>query len=400
MARKGGHNRGIVLKNGKWWARVYVAGREKWYRADNKSQAKAIYARIQAEKREMRYFPEQFDPVKTITLRAWIGRCLEGMASRGLRNMPHYGKFWQRLLGPIPLADISAEELRHLQAKMAARQTRSHRTINRYFAALRRFLNLALAEGYLKSNPVLGVRFFPEPTGRLRFLSEAEIEKLRDHLSPEHWAIVAFALETGLRLSEQFQARWDCVDIEHGILTVPLSKSGKTRHVMLTDAALAIVRGLSSWTHSPYLFPSPLSSVQPMQGRNFVVKVYDRALKQAGIADATWHTLRHTFASRKVMAGADIRAVQELMGHSTITMTMRYAHLSPAHLRRAANMGSLGAIAMKSESRTGSKTGSEEISRPKTGLPQIAEVPDIPGGMGGGAGRVRTAASQFCRLLP
>jgi hypothetical protein len=154
MARKGGHNRGIVLKDGKWWARVYVAGREKWYRADNKSQAKAIYARIQAEKREQRYFPEQFDPVKAITLRAWISRCLEGMASRGLRNMPHYGKFWQRFLGPMPLSEISADALRHLQAKMVARQTRSHRTINRYFAALRRFLNLALAEGYLKSNPV------------------------------------------------------------------------------------------------------------------------------------------------------------------------------------------------------------------------------------------------------
>jgi integrase len=255
---------------------------------------------------------------------------------------------------------------------------------------------LAVAEGYIKSNPVLGVRFFPEPTGRLRFLSEAEIEKLREYLSPEHWAIVAFALETGLRLSEQFQARWDCLDTERGILTIPLSKSGKTRHVMLTDAALAIVRGLSSWTHSPYLFPSPQSSAHPMQSRNFVVKVYDRALKRAGITDATWHTPRHTFASRAVMAGVDIRTVQELMGHSTVTMTMHYAHLSPAHLREAVNKASLGAIASK----TGSKTGSDEISSQKAGLPPIAEVTDIPARMGGGAGRVRTAASQFCRLLP
>jgi site-specific recombinase XerD len=67
---------------------------------------------------------------------------------------------------------------------------------------------------------------------------------------------------------------------------------------------------VSSWTHSPYLFPRSLSSAQPMQVRNFVVKVYDRTLKQAGV---------------------DIRTVQELMGHSAVTMTMRYAHLSPAH---------------------------------------------------------------------
>jgi len=57
-----------------------------------------------------------------------------------------------------------------------------------------------------------------------------------------------------------------------------------------------------------------------MQGRNFVVKVYEPALGQAGIQGATWHTLRHTFASRAVMAGVDIRTVQELMGHSTITI--------------------------------------------------------------------------------
>jgi site-specific recombinase XerD len=67
-----------------------------------------------------------------------------------------------------------------------------------------------------------------------------------------------------------------------------------------------------------------------------------KALITAKIEGATWHTLRHTFASRAVMAGVDIRTGQELMGHSTITMTMRYAHLSPAHLRAAVNKASLG----------------------------------------------------------
>jgi site-specific recombinase XerD len=84
-----------------------------------------------------------------------------------------------------------------------------------------------------------------------------------------------------------------------------------------------------------------------MQGRNFVVKIYEPGLKRAKIEGVTWHTLRHTFASRAVMAGVDIRTVQELMGHSTITMTMRYAHLSPTHLRTAVNRASLGAIAVE-----------------------------------------------------
>src|SRR5207253_3594841 len=132
-----------------------------------------------------------------------------------------------------------------------------------------------------------------------------------------------------------------------GVLTIPLSKSGKTRHVIFSEAALSILQNLATWTYSPYLFPSPLNAGQAMQGRHFVVKVYEPALSRAGIQGSTWHTLRHTFASRAVMAGVDIRTVQELMGHSTITMTMRYTHLSPAHLRAAVNKASLGALAGK-----------------------------------------------------
>jgi len=78
---------------------------------------------------------------------------------------------------------------------------------------------------------------------------------------------------------------------------------------------------LSSSLHSQYLFPSPLTPAQPIQGRNFVVKAYMPVLERAGIQGATWHTLRHTFASRAVMGGVDIRTVQELMGLSTVTMT-------------------------------------------------------------------------------
>ncbi len=400
MARRHGKDRGLVIKNGLWWVRLYVNGREKWYRADSKTQAKTLYGRLKADVREGRYFPEKYDASKALTLRAWITRYLEGVTSRGLRNMHQYGRFWKKLLGRKLLAEISADELRHIQAKMKAKANRGPHTINRYFAALRHILNLAIAESYLVTNPVKGVRFFPEPTGRLRFLTEAEIARLREYLSPEHWAVVAFSLETGLRLSEQFHARWDCLNTEQGILTIPLSKSGKTRHVILSESALAIVAGLSSWAHSPFLFPSPLIPGQPMQGRNFVVKIYEPALKQAGIEGATWHTLRHTFASRAVMAGVDIRSVQELMGHSTITMTMRYAHLSPAHLRTAVNKASLGIIAIKTGSATGSKTGSNANVVIRGDQPGIAEVPKISIGMIGGAERGRTAASQFCRLLP
>ena len=299
-----------------------------------------------------------------------------------------------------PDHELSADELRHIQAKMLAKKNRSAHTINRYFAGLRHVLNLAIAEGYLISNPVKGVKFFPEPAGRLRFLSDTELAGLKDVMAATAWALVAFAIETGLRLSEQFHARWDCVDLERGVLTVPLSKSGRTRHVILSEAALTLLRGLSSWMHSPHLFPSLLTQARPMQGRHFVVKIYEPALKQAKIEGVTWHTLRHTFASRAVMAGVDIRTVQELMGHSTIAMTVRYAHLSPTHLRAAVNKASLGKVVIQHSSGTVTKTVTAERRGSNCQMEERTEDFDELAEVGGGAERGRTAASQFCRLLP
>ena len=139
---------------------------------------------------------------------------------------------------------------------MLASQNRSQITINRYFAALRHILNLAIAEGYLATNPVRCVKFFCEPSGRLRFLSDEEIRRVRNVLTHDDWSIVAFALETGIRQAEQFKARWDCVDLMNGVLTIPLSKSGRTRHVPLSDAAKDILRNSSSVLYSPDPFLS------------------------------------------------------------------------------------------------------------------------------------------------
>jgi integrase len=402
MARKDGKDRGILKRKGRddWWVRLVHNGRERWHRCDTKSQAKALYGRLKAEIREGTYFPDKFKPSQDITLRAWITRYKDGITSPGLRNMKHYGEFWSKLLGRRLLTDLTGDELRHIQARMLAKRKRTPQTINRYFAGLRHILNLAIAEGKLITNPVKGVKFFREPQGRLRFLSDGEITRLREVMSPEHWPLVAFALETGLRLNEQFKARWDCVNLEQGVLTIPLSKSGRTRHVILSEAALAILRGLPSWMHSAYVFPSPRHAGEPTQGRHFVVKVYEPALEQAGIVGATWHTLRHTFASRAVMAGVDIRTVQELMGHSTITMTMRYAHLSPTHLREAVNKASLGQSMVKSANGTVTKTVTKQNQPVTVEKKETAEAFEELAGIGGGAGRVRTAASQFCRLLP
>ena len=357
MARMGGQDRGITQRKDRkgWWVRLSVHGRERWFRCDTKSQAKALYGRLKADIREGTFFPEKFAPRKDITLRAWILRCLDGSTNRGIENERRYGRRWSLLLGRRMLADLSREDLRQIQAKMRAKLKVRHTnapkyfqpkrrwsdaTINRHFAFLRHVLMLAVKDGKLTQNPVSGLKFFPE-VRRTRFLTSDELERLRGVMQPSDWKLVAFAIETGLRREEQFRLRWDQIDLENGMLTLPLPKGGKTRYVPLSEEAKGILRSFDSFLRSAWVFPGLKDVTQPMDSRAFLRRSFEPGLRQAGITGTCWHSLRHTAASRRVMAGVDLVSVKEILGHRDIQTTLRYAHLAPGHLRDAVNRGSL-----------------------------------------------------------
>ena len=181
MARKDGKDKGILEwppNSGKWYVRVYEAGRESRFRCDTKSQAKALYGRIRAEIREGRFFPEKFRQSKEVTLRAWINRYLEGSTNKGIQNERRYARFWTLLMGKRLLSQISTDDCRRIQARMKAKGHLKPPTINRYFSFLRHLLMLAVKDGKLNRNPVSGVRFFPEAK-LTRFLTDAELTRLQ-----------------------------------------------------------------------------------------------------------------------------------------------------------------------------------------------------------------------------
>jgi len=363
MARKGGQDRGITQRKDRkgWWVRHYANGRQQWFKCDTKSQAKALYGRLKADIREGTFFPEKFAPRKDITLRAWILRCLEGSTNRGVENERRYGRRWSLLLGNRMLANVSREDLRQVQAKMRAKlrprpknaskefqpkRLWSDATINRHFAFLRHVLMLAVKDSKLIQNPVSGLKFFPE-VKRTRFLTSEELDRLRGVMIPEDWKLVAFAIETGLRRGEQFQLQWNQVDLENGVLTLPMPKGGKTRHVPLSEEAKSILRSFDSFLRSAWVFPGLKDATQRMDSRAFLRRSYEPGLRQAGITGACWHSLRHTAASRRIMAGVDLVSVKEILGHRDIQTTLRYAHLAPEHLRDAVNRGSLSGTVTK-----------------------------------------------------
>jgi integrase len=203
-------------------------------------------------------------------------------------------------------------------------------TVNRDLQFLKHVFYVAMKDGLCEVNPVGKVKLFRENNQRVRFLTEDEERALRDAIGEAEWPMVAVAIHTGLRQAEQFKLRWEHVDFLTGIITVPRSKHGETRRVPMNDTVRDILGSRPSRLKVAYVFPSATGET-PLDARNYMNRVFNKALKRARVENFTWHCLRHTFASRLVMKGVDLRTVQELMGHKTMAMTLRYSHLSRGH---------------------------------------------------------------------
>jgi integrase len=212
----------------------------------------------------------------------------------------------------------------------------SKKSVNNHVGTLRRLLSIAKKRGEIASIPAIETLKAPPPP--FDFLTYEEADKLIAAMSDGVWkAMITVAVRTGLRQSELRALRWEDVDLIGGKLLVSrsvwkgiftLPKSGKPREVPLSDQALTALRRLPK--HGPFVFCYENGR---MFSHNQVKGPLWRACKLAGLRPIQWHVLRHTFASHLAMRGAPLKVVQELLGHATIQMTMRYAHLYPAVAR-------------------------------------------------------------------
>jgi integrase len=160
----------------------------------------------------------------------------------------------------------------------------------------------AIGRGVIEKSPFASVKLPTVRAGRTRFLSIDEVETLCKAIGHPYDAWIRLAILTGMRKSEQFDLRWADIDPEHGLITLPQTKSGAVQYVHLMEEAKQILRILIPGNTSLWVFPSehPETHVDP---DNFYGRVYMTALKDAKLEGVTWHTLRHTFASRLAMNG-------------------------------------------------------------------------------------------------
>lgn len=244
-------------------------------------------------------------------------------------------------------------------------------SVNRNTNDLKALLNFALRRGLIDAHPLQGMKNLREDSeSHVRYLTTDEEARLRAALDARETAkresrargnqwriersrdaradlrLVAFAdylkpaillsLNTGLRQGETFKLTWADVNLDKGLVTVRAAsaKSQKARHVPLNAEARAV---LDAWRQQGpgegYVFPGrdggPLVEIKT---------AWAKLLRDADIRNFRWHDMRHHFASRLVMAGVDLNTVRELLGHSDIKMTLRYAHLAPEHKRAAVEL--------------------------------------------------------------
>jgi integrase len=206
-------------------------------------------------------------------------------------------------------------------------------TINRDVAGLRAALSKAVEWNLLDEHPLKAVKpLVTDKSGVVRYLTKDEEKRLPaitgqygDYLTP----LVLLSINTGIRRGEALALTWENVNLKSHQLTVSgaTAKSHHTRHIPLNAEATDTLKAWKNQTEGTGLIftarkDTPLGSVK---------KSWAGILADAKITGFRWHDLRHHFASMLVMAGADLYVVKELLGHSTIAVTERYAHLAPEH---------------------------------------------------------------------
>ncbi|MEA1053014.1 tyrosine-type recombinase/integrase [Lamprobacter modestohalophilus] len=272
----------------------------------------------------------------------------EFTASAYLPHVKGYKRSWQTdegllrnhvlpQLGKLYLDEIKRQHL--VEIFSLHREHHEPASTNRVIILCRYVFNCALkweVEG-LSRNPTAGIDLYPENNKRERYLKKDEARRLFEALeaspNPLLSYIIAMLLLTGARKREVLDAQWADLDREQQRWRIERNKSGKTRHVPLSQGMLSLLAKLPRAAGNPYLFPNPKS------GKPFVsiFNSWNTARCLAGLSDLRIHDLRHSFASYVINQGRSLYEVQQLLGHTQVKTTQRYAHLSQESLLSAAD---------------------------------------------------------------
>jgi len=328
MARKDGKDRGILQRKGRegWWVRIIHNGRERWHKCDNKSQAKTLYGRLKAEHREGKYFEKP----KVVPFRDVVLDYLQTVEARRKRKGDDQSRI-NRWLTAFGDQDTNTVTVRQIEKVLTDLQNQGMQpaTLVRHLTVLKAALNRAKRLGLIKENPACLVTTPRVNNELVRYLTPEQETTLLNHVPEKYRSVVVMALNTGLRQGELLRLTWADIDWNVGVLTIHETKAGERRRVPMNSIVVGLLSSLKSEAQ-----PIPTDRLFPFTAR-YVRRTFDQAVKTAGLTPFRFHDLRHTFASRLAMQGANDRTLMALGGWKSPAMLGRYAHLSPTHLWKA-----------------------------------------------------------------
>ena len=197
---------------------------------------------------------------------------------------------------------------------------------------MKNIYTIAIRNKLVRGNPVKEVKLLREDNEVTRVLSKRDEQKLLEAASPHIRAIIICALETGMRLGEILDLKWENVDLQASLITVVRTKTGKKRTIPTNDRLRRVLRDRINTG-----IAAPVFWLKDGKRLTDIKTGYKAALRRAGLSHKKYrfHDLRHTFATRLIERGADPFTVQQLLGHATITTTQRYAHPDLESKRKA-----------------------------------------------------------------
>lgn len=265
--------------------------------------------------------------------------------------------WWKEQIGSYVLADVTPALIGEKKDALIRGNTyrgtqRSPATVVRYLSALSHAFTIAVKEwGWLEDSPMRKVSKPKESRGRVRFLDENERDRLlqacKESTNFSLYPVVLIAISTGMRYGEIINLTWGDVDIQRKRIILQETKNGERRAVPIAGIALEVLirmekkrridinllfPKIASTEMPPSTFQKfDLERVQKVQKPTALRSAWVSAIKKADLKDFRFHDLRHCAASYLAMSGASLAEIAEILGHKTLSMVKRYAHLSDSH---------------------------------------------------------------------
>jgi len=333
--------RGIYKQKGSknWWLRYAgLDGRIVYESSGSNKFSDAENLLIQRKKSIREGKKPELKTIGRCTFRELVQQYLAWTNGRqkSAKNRGYIASQLLERFGNLPLRSFNTMLVEQLQTELMDRKLKNS-SCNTVIGVLKRMFTKAVEWEMVEEEVLKRIRKVKplrDDSKRMRYLSREECQALISACGTHLVPIIVTALNTGMRKGEILSLKWDNVDFKHGFILLDRTKNGERREVPINDTVRRTLTSLTRRLDIPYVFYDPIT------GKKYddVKRSFKTACKKAGITDFHFHDLRHTFASQLVMGGVDLTTVSRLLGHKSLTMTLRYSHLAPAHMAKAVSV--------------------------------------------------------------